>query len=629
MLKPRPHNPKHLTRHDHRTIIHFDYDCFYASVIESTNPSLKTLPLAIQQKQIIVTCNYEARRRGLHKLQLITEAKRICPDVVIVLGEDLTRFRDASKRLYGFLRGWSWNGKVERLGFDEVWMDVSDVVEWNVDGIREGRSWFQTGKGEPEVGFEFDAGSFAGNVFPKEGVKDVGPESDELSKRLMLGSHLAMHIRHRLEEELGYTSTVGISTNRLVSKLAGNLNKPRGQTTLLPPYEADPTTYRESNVQAFMDDHDIGAVPWVGFKSAQKLRDAVLRRPADFDADLVYGGSKEAVTVDMVRNMDGMSSDVLEKTLAGPGQPKGIGIKVWGLLHGIDDSEVAQAKNVPRQISIEDSYVRLDTMKQLTDELQSLSTRLLERMRVDLTEESEDGDNTRADNMKAMPRTWIGRPHTLRLTTRPRLPIGADGTRPRTFKRISRTAAMPSFVFNLDDNLEALAQRLVFESLIPLFKKLHPGKSGWNLSLVNVAATDMVDTGTDSKAAVGRNIQSMFTKQDSSLRKFQVDDEPVVEKARPEVVYAESRSEAARGRSEISPEVINGDGRDVSPYQTADGKTSVSLFNDDEEVDYDEDEEEDAADEPPGSQEYECTTCGEVIPTFAAKAHERFHLDAG
>ena len=81
---------------------------------------LKNKPLAVQQKQIIVTCNYEARRRGLYKLQLITEAKKVCPDVVIVLGEDLTRFRNASKELYSFLRKSIWSGQAERLGFDEV-----------------------------------------------------------------------------------------------------------------------------------------------------------------------------------------------------------------------------------------------------------------------------------------------------------------------------------------------------------------------------------------------------------------------------------------------------------------------------------------------------------------------------
>jgi DNA polymerase iota len=113
--------PRELRRDDSRLIIHFDYDCFYASVIEAENPALKAVPLAIQQKQIIVTCNYEARRRGLYKLQLVTEAKKVCPDAVIVLGEDLTRFRNASKELYNFLRDSIWSDRAERLGFDEVW----------------------------------------------------------------------------------------------------------------------------------------------------------------------------------------------------------------------------------------------------------------------------------------------------------------------------------------------------------------------------------------------------------------------------------------------------------------------------------------------------------------------------
>lgn len=81
---------------------------------------MRQLPLAVQQKQIIVTCNYEARRKGLYKLQSVKEAKKMCPDVIVVRGEDLTRFRNASKDLYHLLRTFSWSGKAERLGFDEV-----------------------------------------------------------------------------------------------------------------------------------------------------------------------------------------------------------------------------------------------------------------------------------------------------------------------------------------------------------------------------------------------------------------------------------------------------------------------------------------------------------------------------
>lgn len=53
--------PKVLKRTNDRIILHFDYDCFYASVFENENPALKALPLGIKQKSILATCNYVAR----------------------------------------------------------------------------------------------------------------------------------------------------------------------------------------------------------------------------------------------------------------------------------------------------------------------------------------------------------------------------------------------------------------------------------------------------------------------------------------------------------------------------------------------------------------------------------------
>lgn len=55
---------------------------------------------------------------------LITEARKLCPQLVVVEGEDLTPFRDMSKTLFQFLKSHSWNGKAERLGFDEVFMGM-------------------------------------------------------------------------------------------------------------------------------------------------------------------------------------------------------------------------------------------------------------------------------------------------------------------------------------------------------------------------------------------------------------------------------------------------------------------------------------------------------------------------
>ena len=223
-------------------------------------------------------------------------------------------------------------------------------------------SFFHLDRNDPTAGFEFDASKAFGHVFPATAELSVRtpcfssalPDYDKsagLYLRLVLGSHLARHLRHQLEEQKGYTSTVGISTNKLISKLVGNLNKPKGQTTLMPPYYSTRGEV-ESSVTKFIDGHDIGKLPGIGFKLAQKIRDHVLGRPAAFDTGFIYGDTKEAISVKDVRLRADMGPELLEELLSGPGAPKGIGDKIWGLMNGIDESEVSKAKTVPQQISI-------------------------------------------------------------------------------------------------------------------------------------------------------------------------------------------------------------------------------------------------------------------------------------
>ncbi len=78
----------------------------------------------------------------------------------------------------------------------------------------------------------------------------------------------------------------------------------------------------------------------------------MLRRPAAFDAGLVYGSTKENVTVRDIRASEGMGPASLGRLLTGPSVPRDLGERVWGLIHGVDDTEVAKAKEVPHQISI-------------------------------------------------------------------------------------------------------------------------------------------------------------------------------------------------------------------------------------------------------------------------------------
>ncbi|KAE9375466.1 DNA/RNA polymerase [Stipitochalara longipes BDJ] len=605
MTAPKP------SKGHHRIIIHFDYDCFYASVFEAENPALKSVPLAVQQKQIIVTCNYEARRRGLHKLQLIHEARQIVPDVVIVLGEDLNRFRDASKELYKFLEAFTWSGKVERLGFDEVFMDVTDIVDFNQALLNPNdltNSFFQLQKNDPTVGFAFDSTVIAGHGFPnipqtQPPMPDTNILTDDhesLMTRLILGSHLAQHLRWSLEEQKGYTSTVGISTNKLLSKLVGNLNKPKGQTTLLPPYVAPDNGEVESNVTTFVDGHDIGKIPGIGFKMSQKIRNHVLSRPAEFDEGLIYGGIKESVTVRDVRLYPGMGPELLEKILGGPGAERGIGGKSWGLINGVDHTEVQQAKKVPTQISIEDSYIRLDTMPQVHKELRILATSLIKRLHVDLLEDDEDDYTTKR---------WIAHPKTVRLSTRPRPPMNSDGTRTRSFNRISRSGPLPNFVFNLKDDVDAIIEKLVQETLIPMFRKLHPYPSGWNLSLVNIGVTNMIETASEDGKGGGRDIGRMFRKQEEVLKEWKFEDRDIPPDPIPEVAI-ESRDAVLTDPSagnEVSDSIMMGS-EDVIPTQTST----------DEPVEWDEDEDEDENREI-------CHECGATMPAFAMAAHERFH----
>ena len=236
-------------------------------------------------------------------------------------------------------------------------MDVTDMVDYNLALNHPHRTaaFFHLDRNDPTVGFACDATTVSGHTYPPRltasGPGLTDPGDGELYQRLALASHLAEYLRHQLEAAKGFTSTVGISTNKLIAKLVGNLNKPNGQTTLIPPYTAS-RPGSEGSPTRFIDEHEIGKIPGIGFKSAQKLREHVLGRPVELDAGLVYGGTKERVLVKDVRQHPGTSGEFLEQLLGGPGAPRGIGRRIWDLIHGVDDSEVSKAKNVPQQISI-------------------------------------------------------------------------------------------------------------------------------------------------------------------------------------------------------------------------------------------------------------------------------------
>ena len=212
-------------------------------------------------------------------------------------------------------------------------------------------------------------------------------------------------------------------------------------------------------------------------------------------------------------------------------------------------------------------------------------------------------------------RQWQAYPRTLRLTTRPRPPLNPDGTRSRTFNRISRSCDMPSFILNLSNSVEELSERLVQEALIPLFHKVHPEKPGFNLSLLNLCATNMAPTAASAKDGAGRDISKMFKMQEHARREWRADDNAHDSAMATGLEASKSRNENAFDSMDAELDastrcVVEVDRDNVSESTLGDCRQNEDIWQSDDEI-----------------LEFDrlCTTCGLSVPQFATAAHDRFH----
>ncbi|KAM6944978.1 DNA polymerase iota [Lycodopsis pacificus] len=307
----------------HRVILHFDLDCFYAQVEMIRNPALREVPLGIQQKYIIVTCNYVARDQGVTKLMSVTDAKEKCPQLVLVKGEDLTHYREMSYKLTELLM--SYCPLVERLGFDENFMDITKMVERKLAETTESNNF-----------------SFKGHVYNHLSA-DV-KASDH--PRLALGSHVAAELRDAIHSKLGLTGCAGVATNKLLAKLVAGSFKPNQQTTLLPENVGD-IMGRLSGLRK---------VPGVGHQTAKRL---------------------QALGLVSVKDLQLFPLNNLVKEFGGPSAQR-----LKNLALGVDDSPVTPT-GAPQSLSDEDSFKKMSSTKEVLEKIQELLSSLLERMHKD------------------------------------------------------------------------------------------------------------------------------------------------------------------------------------------------------------------------------------------------------
>jgi nucleotidyltransferase/DNA polymerase involved in DNA repair len=68
-------------------MVSYEFQLIPGQVEQVRDPRLQGLPFVIKQKHIVVTASYPARKRGVKKLQLWTEAKKLCPEMITIVGE--------------------------------------------------------------------------------------------------------------------------------------------------------------------------------------------------------------------------------------------------------------------------------------------------------------------------------------------------------------------------------------------------------------------------------------------------------------------------------------------------------------------------------------------------------------
>lgn len=169
-----------------------DMDCFYAQVEEANNPDLRGKPIGVKQKTLLVTCNYEARKRGVLKTMKVEEATQVCPDLIIIDGSNLDAYREASQAIMTLLQESFPN--VQKNGLDEFYVEVTAMPDGMTDAY--------------------------GHCY------------GEIDESLRYASYVIHHVRRDIYEKLGYSCSAGIAHSKLFAKLSASLHKPNDQSVM-------------------------------------------------------------------------------------------------------------------------------------------------------------------------------------------------------------------------------------------------------------------------------------------------------------------------------------------------------------------------------------------------------------
>lgn len=270
-----------------RVVFHIDFDYFYAQCEEIRSPELKSKPVCVcvfsdrgGESGAIATANYTARKFGVKSGIPILFAKKRLEDRkdAVFLPVDFDYYGEMSEKAMNIMKEYA--DVFEYVGKDEAYLDVTNRVQ----------------------------GSFE------------------------KASHLGQQIKNSIREKTKLSCSIGISSNKLISKIASDFQKPDGLTVVSP-----------DKTDRFLEQLQIGTIPGIGKKTEKRFSEMSLE------------------TINDVRNLDVFT---LNKEFG-----RKSGTYIYNAVRGIDTEPVKE-----REPSIQ--YSKIMTLKKDSKDYEFLSESL-------------------------------------------------------------------------------------------------------------------------------------------------------------------------------------------------------------------------------------------------------------
>jgi DNA polymerase-4 len=200
------------------TIFHLDMDAFFVSVEELFDPSLKGKPVVVggrpNERGVVSAASYAARKFGVHSAMPLRTAYKTCPRAIFIDGHP-ERYREYSEKVFEVLNGFS--PRVEMASIDEAYLEMTGTERLHGPPLK------------------------------------------------------AAHLLHqRVKDTTGLNCSIGISTARMVAKVASDQAKPNGVLWIVPGAEA-----------AFLAPLDVRRIPGVGKVTEARLHALGIRKVGD------------------------------------------------------------------------------------------------------------------------------------------------------------------------------------------------------------------------------------------------------------------------------------------------------------------------------------------------------------